>query len=120
MKSIWPALAFIALALCSGAGCDKLAAWRGAAAPGPNKLLALGQRAADAEEMHLHHAPGGESRFTDRLEDLLPFDRTLADDPAVTFEFGPADGGNYRLTIRRTGQRGSVVCDAETGCHAVE
>ncbi len=114
MRKIALAAVIVVAAVCLAAGCRLFN--RAAQSAATDKLLELGQRAADAEEMHLHHAPGGEPRFAGRLEDLLPFDPTLADDPAVVFDFGPADDANYSITITRAGSPGKAVCDAETGC----
>jgi hypothetical protein len=77
--------------------------------------MLVAQKAADAEEMHYHHAPGETPSYTDRLEDLLAYDESLTEDPAVTFAFGAAGAEGYQFTVSRPGAP-TVACNADDGC----
>lgn len=54
-----------------------------------------GHNAKIVEEMLRHNSS---SAYTDRLTDLLEWDKNLTDDPDVTFIFGPCNASGYTFT----------------------
>jgi hypothetical protein len=51
-----------------------------------------------AEEVYRQNNRGDHDAYTNRLSDLLKWDKNLTDDPAVTFTFGACNNSGYTFT----------------------
>lgn len=83
------------------------------------QLLDVARRAADCEELVLHHALRPEAGYTSSLDDLLRFDASLTDDPQIDIRFGPFSASGYSFTVHHRGVDAEAVCTAADGCRLI-
>ncbi len=89
--------------------------------PEQSNLLDRARRTIDAQEMYLQHGSApAEPRYAQNLAELLTFDVSLTDDPAVTFHFGEGGNEGYRLILQRVDAAWHIECGDREDCRLVE